>query len=171
VTHDQKEALSTADRLAVMDKGRIAQIGRPREVYARPNSAFVADFLGETNFVAGDVPPSMPMGTMVPVQTAFGRVVAIDAFGRASSGAAVRLSLRPESIRLGEAAASLPNKFTGRRLRSHYLGESTEHEIDAAGTVLRVLELNAAPGEPGEVAFGFAAEDAVIVEAGNANDE
>ena len=55
VTHDQKEALSVADRIALMDHGRIAQIGSPADLYAKPVSAFVAEFVGETNLIDGTV--------------------------------------------------------------------------------------------------------------------
>jgi iron(III) transport system ATP-binding protein len=173
VTHDQKEALSTADRIAVMDKGRIAQLGPPREVYARPGSALVADFLGETNFVAGTVAEAPPAGSapaerIVRVQTAFGPLTAVDPFGHAAPGVGVRISLRPEAIRLGDPSADGANRFAGRRLRSLYLGEAVEYEIEPAGapgTVLRALALNGTPLPPGETDFGFAVQDAVIVEA------
>jgi spermidine/putrescine transport system ATP-binding protein len=55
VTHDQEEALTMADRIAVMDRGKVLQIGRPEEIYETPNSRFVADFIGETNFIEGSV--------------------------------------------------------------------------------------------------------------------
>ena len=55
VTHDQKEALSISDRMAILESGKIAQIGRPEEVYRRPRSRVIADFIGETNFIAGTI--------------------------------------------------------------------------------------------------------------------
>ena len=58
VTHDQKEALSISDRMAILESGKIAQIGRPEEVYRRPRSRVIADFIGETNFIAGTIASS-----------------------------------------------------------------------------------------------------------------
>ena len=94
VTHDQEEAMSMADRIAVMSDGRIEQLGTPTEIYKRPASRFVADFIGDSNFfpanVAGDV-ATLADGTRVPCTP-----------GR--SGAAT-LMVRPESIRLDAGAA------------------------------------------------------------------
>ena len=123
VTHDQKEALSIADRLAVMQAGRIEQVGAPLEVYRKPRSAFVASFIGETNFL----PP--------------------DFFGAAASfpGAKV-LSVRPEAIRFGEPPAGVPAlRFSGTVHGTVYLGETAEHLMDCGRKGLpdlKVFELN-----------------------------
>src|SRR5439155_134007 len=72
VTHDQKEALSIADRMAVLNKGRIEQIGRPQDLYLRPRNIFVASFMGETNLLTGTIIAAAD-GT-AEVQTAIGRL-------------------------------------------------------------------------------------------------
>ena len=92
VTHDQKEALSMADRIAVMDGGRIAQVGSPEEVYNNPETKFVADFLGEANFVEGRVEET---GSPVKVQTEFGMLLVADGKG-VQKGEKVICCIRPE---------------------------------------------------------------------------
>ena len=125
VTHDQKEALSIADRLAVMQGGRLEQVGTPLEVYRKPKNRFVASFIGETNFL----PP--------------------DFFGAQASfpGAAV-LSVRPETVRLGAPPAGAPAlRFRGSVHGTVYLGETAEHLLDPGvpgAPELKVFELNPA---------------------------
>ena len=123
VTHDQKEALSIADRLAVMQAGRLEQVGAPLEVYRAPRNRFVASFIGETNFL----PP--------------------DFFGAQASfpGAAV-LSVRPETIHLGAPPPGAPAlRLSGTVHGTVYLGETAEHLL-ATGSPdapeLKVFELN-----------------------------
>jgi iron(III) transport system ATP-binding protein len=94
VTHDQEEALSFADRIAVMRRGRIEQIGAPEEVYARPRSAFVARFLGRTNLVPGEADGSMAETALGPVPLA------------APASGSVLLSLRPEHLVLENGPGS-----------------------------------------------------------------
>jgi iron(III) transport system ATP-binding protein len=173
VTHDQKEALSMADRIAVMSAGRVEQVGPPREVYRRPSSAFVADFLGETNFLSGVVVGGGETAATgeptVRVKTPFGELTAVDPFGKAAAGREVGVSVRPESIRLGEAASAptVANRLDATVADSVYLGETAEHLLRLPNTEapLKVFELNPSPAPPtGEVRLGFAAEDAVVVE-------
>ena len=123
VTHDQKEALSIADRLAVMQAGRVEQVGSPLEVYRRPKNRFVASFIGETNFL----PP--------------------DFFGaQASFPGAASLSVRPEAVRLGAPPADVPAlRFRGSVHGTVYLGETAEHLLDTGVPgvpELKVFELD-----------------------------
>jgi ABC-type Fe3+/spermidine/putrescine transport system ATPase subunit len=108
VTHDQKEALSMADRLAVMNAGRIVQVGAPQAVYDRPATHFVADFLGEANFTAGRVADA---GDPARIETACGQLLAAGA-GDLPRGAEVTCCVRPERVTIaaGDAAgeAALP---------------------------------------------------------------
>ena len=104
VTHDQKEALSMADRIAVMDAGRIVQIGTPEEAYDRPATRFVADFLGEANFIDGRV----GQGESPVVETALGRLEA-QAGAAVRAGHVVTCCVRPERLTLrrrGERGAT-----------------------------------------------------------------
>lgn len=131
VTHDQKEALAIADRLAVMEQGRLAQVGEPRAVYERPANRFVAGFIGETNFIEGRVVRSGA------VETAFGVVqCATPAEGP------VTLSLRPEVIHLGAPPADVPNVFPAVVHDTIYLGEMAQHLANVDGVALKVFELH-----------------------------
>jgi iron(III) transport system ATP-binding protein len=117
VTHDQEEALSIADRLAILDRGRLLQIGTPQEVYQRPASRFVAQFIGETTFVAGRVQAART--GQIDVETAAGtwRSAAAGAF---AAGDAVWLSIRPEAVQMHAERTDAPTVFprhcTGRSI-------------------------------------------------------
>ncbi len=122
VTHDQEEALSFADRIAVMRRGRIEQVGTPEEVYARPRSAFVARFLGRTNLIAGEADGDM-------ADTALGRVpLAEPATGT------VLLSLRPEHLVLETApdgdAVIDTRDFKGHDITYWVRVGSHEYQVD-----------------------------------------
>ncbi len=145
VTHDQKEALAMADRLAVLDGGRIQQLGVPEEVYRRPVSRFVAGFIGETNFIDGRVAAVTAAG--VTVSTAAGDLVGTAVAPGLSVGQAVALSIRPECVRLAAAPAGAPNGLRGSLHHSVYMGESAQHQLTlparAGGeaATLKVLDL------------------------------
>ncbi|HEY1110907.1 MAG TPA: ABC transporter ATP-binding protein, partial [Opitutaceae bacterium] len=106
VTHDQKEALSISDRMAILDKGHVLQVGAPREVYRRPTCKIVADFIGETDFIPGKL-VALGSGGAATVQTAIGRFEGVlgDPAARPAVGAAVTLSVRPECWVLSREAA------------------------------------------------------------------
>jgi iron(III) transport system ATP-binding protein len=144
VTHDQKEALSIADRLAVMNAGEVIQVGAPREVYLRPHSAFVANFIGETNFIEGTV--AHVEKDRVEVKTSVGDVIStVLPVQPQQVGSKVTLSLRPEVIRLGDAPSGAPNIFDGTVHDTIYLGEVAQHVVNLGsnGSVaLKVFELN-----------------------------
>lgn len=144
VTHDQKEALSIADRLAVMNQGIVEQCGTPREVYTQPDSAFVASFIGETNFVNG-ICAGERNGHM-EVQTDLGTFTACPFPGHVfKNGDQVTLSLRPEVLRLGTAPANCPNRLDGQVHDSVYLGEVAQHQVrigPGAGINFKVFDLN-----------------------------
>jgi iron(III) transport system ATP-binding protein len=137
VTHDQKEALSMADRVAILNQGRVVQVGTPRDLYRRPASVFVAEFLGETNLIPFD--SNTPIDDVLATYTtAAGPVVA----PRTAHARGV-LSIRPESIRLQ------PRESVGLRGRvtsATYLGELAQYTIELpANTRLSVSVLN--PGD------------------------
>jgi iron(III) transport system ATP-binding protein len=168
VTHDQKEALSIADRMAVLDQGVIAQIGRPQDLYLRPKNRFVANFMGETNFIAGDV--KSVAGEQVTVGTPIGDIIGVSSDTGIKAGEKVTLSIRPESIRIGSAAGV--NAFAGTLHDTMYLGEVAQHHVSVgpkqqSGTSLRVFELNpkvVARDDAAEpVKFAFDPEDAVVL--------
>ncbi|HXJ19509.1 MAG TPA: ABC transporter ATP-binding protein [Polyangia bacterium] len=162
VTHDQKEALSVADRIAVMQKGRLLQVGSPREVYRRPASRSVAEFLGETNLIAGDVVATDAAGA--EIACALGRLRAADPAFR--TGDAVWISIRPESFRMARDAGGSSNRLSGVRQEVVYLGDVAEHRLQAGEQTLLVTEANPGPaaGEMGEtVTLEIAPEDVVLL--------
>ena len=159
VTHDQKEALSVADRLAVMRDGAVEQVGTPEEVYRTPASRFVAGFIGEGTFLEGRV-ESVGSGG-VSVATSVGPLRAAKAAPGLAAGDRVTLCLRPESARLDPPLPQAPNVLRGRLLESVYLGEVAQHLIalpqaGGEGVPFKVFELNPLQGrdragEPAEV--------------------
>ncbi len=142
VTHDQKEALSVADRLAVMEEGRVDQVGTPREIYRRPHSVSVARFIGECNFIGAMVQGLE--GRRVSLLTNHGRVEGSlpDPDWTPEPGETVVAGVRPESLRLsGEPQG--PNTFDGFVVAASYLGEIAQYEFHLTdGDQLRVAELN-----------------------------
>ena len=142
VTHDQKEALSIADRMAILDGGRILQVGTPREVFKRPVSRTVAHFIGETDFLPGKVLGAS--AGRITVETAAGQFegVAGDPTRPPAAGAGVTLSIRPECWKLSREPAAR-NTVKGRIGACIYLGEVAQYEfICAGGTALKIFELN-----------------------------
>jgi iron(III) transport system ATP-binding protein len=141
VTHDQKEALSISDRMAVLDNGRVRQVGAPREVYRRPTCKLVANFIGETDFIAGKVISAS--GGAVVVETACGKFEGVpgDPAGKLASGASVTISVRPECWKLSHAAPGR-NAVRGRIGGAVYLGEAAQYDFLAGGQALKILELN-----------------------------
>ncbi len=155
VTHDQKEALSIADRLAVLDRGHLMQVGTPREVYRRPRTKAVADFIGESNFIEGRALEPVQGTEHWRVSTALGEFTGLkpDEAWDLHVGDPVVLSVRPESWKLREAASAdgteTKNTLRGRIGRSIYLGEVAEYDFQpsigrdpASVPTLKILELN-----------------------------
>ncbi|MFV0415567.1 MAG: ABC transporter ATP-binding protein [Chthoniobacterales bacterium] len=141
VTHDQKEALSISDRMAILDKGKVAQIGSPAEIYRRPQSKVVADFIGETNFVPGRILSAD--GEEVQTETALGKFSGIlsEPGWKPKAGEEVTLSIRPESLKLKESKPET-NYVKGRIRDSVYLGEVAQYEFYADEERLKIFELN-----------------------------
>ena len=134
VTHDQKEALSIADRLAVLNAGHVEQIGTPAEVYRRPANKFVAGFIGEANFIDGTV--SSVDGAALTVETPVGAVAA-DAGNvmrptAPAAGDRVTLCIRPEAVRVSPAGERGENAFQASLLRFSYQGDLSQYLFDAA---------------------------------------
>lgn len=140
VTHDQKEACSIADRMAILEQGHIRQYGTPAEVYRHPHSRFVADFMGETNFIEGKVQGIQQAA--ITVETGLGTFI-----GRGTNaweptpGTACTLSIRPEVWRLSETPA-MTNGVQGRLKDRVYLGEMAQYQFAADGHPLKIYELN-----------------------------
>jgi len=164
VTHDMKEALSVADRIAVMQNGKIAQIGTPGELYHRPLSSFVADFVGSTNLLDGRV-----IGTdagRYEIETAAGRVFGTVVNNGFVRDASVKVSIRPEQMQV--ARRSSPgdagiNRFTGKVLETTFLGEASEHVLAVNGQRMKVIAAPPLFDVPEELTVQFDAEDVVVL--------
>jgi iron(III) transport system ATP-binding protein len=129
VTHDQLEALSMSNRIAVMSSGQIVQEGNPREIYEHPNSDFVARFVGTANFVPGTVSAVESDGTVVVVETAHGKLLALAPEGVAV-GDQLSLTMRPENIRVHTPSESpAPNSVRGQVDQVMFFGEYLECRI------------------------------------------
>ncbi len=142
VTHDQKEALSIADRMAILESGHILQVGTPREVYKRPNCKTVANFIGETDFLPGKV--LALAGHEVKVETAVGIFDGIvgDPGKSLGVGSEVTVSIRPECWELHQNPESR-NVVKGRIGESIYLGEVAQYAfVTGNGTPLKIFERN-----------------------------
>jgi spermidine/putrescine transport system ATP-binding protein len=144
VTHDQEEALTMSDRIAVMSGGRVLQIGTPIEIYEEPNSRFVADFIGETNFVEGTV--RSVDGKLAEFEADGLKFVATAETGVRAGERAV-LAVRPERIRLVNKPPDYEtNAFVGQVLESVYIGTDTHYRVQLAPTVsLRIRQQNTLP--------------------------
>jgi iron(III) transport system ATP-binding protein len=173
VTHDQKEALSLADRIAVLAGGRVHQVGTPREIYRRPADRLVADFVGETNFLAGEV-------LRAEADTAWVRTAAGEFQGALAhpgflpaEGARVALSIRPECWRLLDEPAE-ENTIAGHVGQVTYFGDVAHYEFEALGRDgvalapaprLRICELNPRSGSVrrDKTVYAYADADDVVV--------
>lgn len=167
VTHDQKEALSMADRMAIMDGGRLAQVGSPMQVYCQPASKMVAAFIGETNFIDGTVKQASYREGYWDVETPCGPLRGRPTEGlEPVAGQAVTLSIRPEAISLHDLPDS-PNRFFGNLLERTYLGEQVQYELCTRdGHLLRFAEMNPTElFEPGveEMRLSVLADDVLIL--------
>jgi len=156
VTHDQEEALTMSDRIAVMHRGRVEQVATPRELYEAPATAFVASFIGNINLLAGHA-----VGRGV-VECAGAKVAAT---GHAVDGAPVRVALRPERVRL-DPAESLDTVLAATVGHVVYQGETVRYILTTeTGLELQALELGEVRFSAGaRVRAGWSASDARILE-------
>ena len=153
VTHDQIEALALADRIAVMDVGRIAQVGSPEQIYDYPNSRYVADFIGSANEFAGTV---KNVGDVLTVETAIGELEVGNFHSDLVAGQPVWLVVRPEHCTF-DGIGEGHNRFTGTLVRTLYLGASRQHFVEtAAGELVVTTQTPIAVGEKERVTIGCA---------------
>ncbi|SDE67519.1 ABC transporter ATP-binding protein [Kordiimonas lacus] len=159
VTHDQIEALTLSDRIAVMEGGKLVQLGTPEEIYSRPVSPFVADFIGASNFIdgfAGD-----DDGDTVNITLAEDVSIRAKARPGVKKGEAVRVAVRPENIRLvnGSGVPGGSNALTASIRDRDYLGARFQYILDVCGTELRMeAEQNL---EGSQVDISFTPEDCI----------
>ena len=147
VTHDQAEALSMADRIAVMRSGRLVQVGTPHELYNRPESAFVAQFIGGTNLLRGTLEE---VGELLTVKTPAGVVRAKNGVKGIARGEPVFCSVRPESLRLisvaqssGSPSGGAANELSAEVQSIMYLGDNEQYSLCLAdNAIVRAVEYN-----------------------------
>ena len=164
VTHDQKEALSLADRMAVMHRGRVVQIGTPHDLYWRPRTQFVASFLGEANMIEGRVKEKH--GQTVAVETDLGILTGITAADGFAPGSKAICCIRPEAIALEAPRLSATNPLRAKVEREVFLGEVRHVYLRLGERTLACYRLHAHSVETGvgrEVDCVIAPEDVVVL--------
>jgi spermidine/putrescine transport system ATP-binding protein len=139
VTHDQEEALTMADRIAVMSEGNVLQIGKPDDIYERPANRFVADFIGETNFIEGTF--FGKTGNTGQVKLADGRVLEAPLNNHTIPiGQSATLAIRPERIMLtSNTAPAGSTQLKGKIAEVQYIGTDMRYHVDAGGNVSLVV--------------------------------
>jgi putrescine transport system ATP-binding protein len=145
VTHDQQEAMTVADRIGVMDHGRLIQVATPTEIYERPNSRWVADFIGDVNLIEGRVADLGASGTVVE-STAAGQLRGL-ACPDAKPGDTVWVALRPEKVRIGREPPPTTgeNCVAGQVENIAYLGDLSIYKVRLdTGFILKVTAANVA---------------------------
>jgi iron(III) transport system ATP-binding protein len=137
VTHDQTEALAMSDRVAVMRDGRIEQVGKPREVYEKPTTRFVADFIGASNFIEGTVAEREHGITLIRTPQGDLRIRSAGDF---PAGTKIIVLARPEQVALEPALSNgtAPNRWRGRIEAQAFLGESVDHIVSVGSREIRV---------------------------------
>jgi spermidine/putrescine transport system ATP-binding protein len=142
VTHDQEEALTMSDRIAVMNAGRVLQVGTPMEIYERPASRFVADFIGESNFLRGTVQAASSAAATVVIADRF--PVEVPADRQLTVGQQVTVAVRPEKVRLVPIEAPGTNGLLHGRIEEViYIGTDTFYVVRVSDdTTIRVRSQN-----------------------------
>ena len=172
VTHDQDEAMALATRIAVMDRGQVAQVGTPAEIYEFPRTRFVADFVGTTNLFEGTVSACEP-GLITVHCAETGCELLVDDEGRFNVGQRVWVALRPEKVRLGKepTSAARTNQLRGTVWELGYLGNRSTYRIrTASGKLVTVFAQNerrtsqAAIDWSDEVFVSWSADAAVLLQ-------
>lgn len=136
VTHDQSEAMSLSDRVIIMNKGKIEQVGTPQEIYQRPATEFIADFIGTANFADGVVNEIKDGCVWVNMLDSITKIPVLDSSGF-QTGEKVRVVIRPESITVGDTG-----RYKGRIVLSTFMGNVQEYTIKSADTMLFVETSN-----------------------------
>ncbi len=141
VTHDQEEAMTVASRVAVMNAGVIKQIATPDAIYERPNSAYVADFIGDVNLISGKV----ESGTSKSCKVAWkGGTITAQPREKLAKGTEIRFAIRPEKVTISTKKPNTINTIQGKVLDIAYLGNiSTYHVQTASGQIIKAQQTNA----------------------------
>ncbi len=147
VTHDQEEALTMSDRIAIMNEGQIIQLDTPVALYESPASLFVADFIGESNFLKGQIAETD--GDRTAVETDEGLKVWVAKFNQAQAGEEVSVAIRPEKIQIltpdAPDANDIVNRFKGRIEEIVYVGEARIYRVSLAPGILVDVKVQSGP--------------------------
>ena len=163
VTHDQSEALAMSDLIAVMDHGRIAQLGPPRTIYATPATTFVARFIGAANLLAGTAVATTPADAIAPVRLTDGTILDARFPNATNANTPVHIAIRPENISLAPDP-SHTNRLTGTLTSTSYLGATLSCEIAIGPETIRVAAPPDFTPERGAiVSLGFSADVALVL--------
>jgi iron(III) transport system ATP-binding protein len=148
VTHDQDEALSMSDRVVVMDRGRVQQVGSPEDIYRRPANRFVAEFVGRVNLVEGVVAGRDGTTVVVTVDGSSRRLTVAAPADPAVTGA-VTLAFRPEAVTLmpAESMTNGTNTWEGEVHAVAFLGDHYEYEVQVGSLPLTVQSMQRVPGD------------------------
>ena len=166
VTHDQQEALMLSDRIAVMDKGKLVQVGTPREVYERPQSRFVAEFVGQSNFLEGHIVNHCADATEVRLSS--GLHLSIPATPHLTTGSRVTVQVRSERVRLfAERPLDRGHEFTAIVERVIYSGDTIQYllQLESHDLLLATCPTTSAPplNRGASVWVGFDSEDCLVL--------
>ena len=165
VTHDQEEAFAMSDRVGVMGSGELAQVDTPQEVYLRPSSLFVADFVGASNCLAATIRGATETGYAVAL-SADGRVLSVPGCPGLADGSSVAVIVRPEALQLGQTPGTT---LVGRLVDVSFLGSQTVYTVSVEGcgelTVAETKPAKTLPTQGEELTVSFVPEDAWVVAA------
>ncbi|HKM58558.1 MAG TPA: ABC transporter ATP-binding protein [Chthoniobacterales bacterium] len=163
VTHDQQEALSIADRIAILDSGKLLQVGAPAEIYRHPCSRFVAEFIGEANFFTGRI---IGRNDFLEVDLGGRTFLVLAPPGPApGAGCPVAVCLRPETIRISESEPS-GQAWRATLLDTTYLGQTAQHLFRCGEDLIKVTEINPQPirrPRGHECFLGIGPEDIILL--------
>jgi spermidine/putrescine ABC transporter ATP-binding subunit len=163
VTHDQEEALALSDRIAVMHNGQVQQVGTPKQIYDRPASLFVAQFIGKANFLRGTVLETTEATAAVEVG---GAKIWATVTGRSPTiGDTVTLMIRPERVCLGETAktAEADNQFAGKVASVTYVGQLVELKLETPVGSLTVTQLSSTADLSPEQSLSWNVDDCILL--------
>jgi iron(III) transport system ATP-binding protein len=158
VTHDQEEALTLSDRIAVINLGRLQQIGSPRDLYERPENSFVADFIGINNLIPGEVKEVNAAEKSMNIDTPIGRLICTHRHGL-GPGDRCTISVRPETASIGKSEEALKglNLVTGSVSFAYYIGNTIRYDVEVGGGLLFKVDIQNPwehqPYEAGEKVF------------------
>jgi putrescine transport system ATP-binding protein len=171
VTHDQDEAMTVADRIGVMNKGSLVQVASPRELYESPNSRWVANFVGDINFIEGLVVSQK--GGLLTLKTEEAGTLIVTTMVQPIAGMTVPIAIRPEKIRISSETASseLANALRGEVVDINYLGGVTVYSVRlSSGSMIRVTAANLVRSEssffaPGQrVSLSFSPDACIVLD-------